>query len=281
MEKRAEYRSRMAEARCDLNPGAGSQRFRQSLRRPTDVSIGRHVDEYWMVDWDLRGGQPYLHESLPDPAIHLVLQEGQSRLVGVCTGRFSYVLDGTGRIFGLRFRPGAFHSYIALSASAFTDSTIPLQDVFGGDGTALEAAIMSIDPAEECGLIAVVEDFLRSRRPAPDEASALVANIMDTVVADRGVRRVEDLVERFHVSRRTLQRLFSTYVGVNPKWVIKRHRLLEAADQLTSGEVADWAGLATSLGYFDQAHFVNDFTAIVGRSPAAHAKLVVAASSPS
>ena len=269
----------MAEARCDLNPGAGSQRFRQCLQRPTDPSIGRHVDEYWMVDWDLRGGLPYLHESLPDPAIHLVLQAGQSRLVGVCTGRFSYALAGTGRIFGLRFRPGAFHAYAGRSASTFTNTSIPIEEVFGRDGPDLESAILNIDPGEHCGLVAVVEDFLRSRNPAPDDAIELVATIMDTVVADRGVRRVEDLVEGFHVSRRTLQRLFVTYVGVSPKWVIKRHRLLEAADQLTSGEVDDWAGLATALGYFDQAHFVNDFSAIVGRSPAAHAKLVVAASS--
>ena len=38
-------------------------------------------------------------------------------------------------------------------------------------------------------------------------------------------RRVDDLVERHGVNKRTLQRLFAKYVGVTPKWVIQRYRL--------------------------------------------------------
>jgi AraC-like DNA-binding protein len=74
------------------------------------------------------------------------------------------------------------------------------------------------------------------------------------------------------MGKRTLQRLFSQYVGVSPKWVIKRYRLHEAADQLGAGEVVDWAKLAVDLGYFDQAHFIKDFKTIVGQTPAEYAK---------
>ena len=73
---------------------------------------------------------------------------------------------------------------------------------------------------------------------------------------------------------RMLQRLFATYVGVSPKWVIQRYRLHEAAEQLASGASISHSALALDLGYTDQAHFVHDFKAVVGTSPAAYARAV-------
>ena len=63
----------------------------------------------------------------------------------------------------------------------------------------------------------------------------------------------------------------SRYVGVSPKWVIKRNRLQDAAEQLAGGAVS-CAQMALELGYFDQAHFIKDFKSIVGKSPAEYAR---------
>lgn len=70
------------------------------------------------------------------------------------------------------------------------------------------------------------------------------------------------------MSTRTLQRLFRRHVGVGPKWVLGRYRLHAAAEQLAAGERHDWTTLALDLGYFDHAHFIRDFSAVAGRSPA-------------
>ena len=64
------------------------------------------------------------------------------------------------------------------------------------------------------------------------------------------------------------------YVGVSPKWVIRRYRLHELIERFNSGEKLDWAQLALVLGYFDQAHLINDFTTIIGYSPTQYRKLV-------
>ena len=55
--------------------------------------------------------------------------------------------------------------------------------------------------------------------------------------------------------------------------MIQRYRLHEAAERLASGAV-QLAELALDLGYADQAHFVHDFKAVVGKPPAAYAKSV-------
>ena len=57
---------------------------------------------------------------------------------------------------------------------------------------------------------------------------------------------------------------------MTPKWVLQRIRLHEAAERMADGE-GDWASMALDLGYFDQAHFIKAFKAVVGRSPADYA----------
>ena len=78
--------------------------------------------------------------------------------------------------------------------------------------------------------------------------------------------------DRNQYTRRTLQRLFERYVGVGPKWVIRRYRLHEVAERLSEGKAVNLAELALDLGYFEQAHFIKDFRALVGVTPAGYAR---------
>ena len=75
---------------------------------------------------------------------------------------------------------------------------------------------------------------------------------------------VAELADRFAVSQRTLQRAFADCVGVGPKWVLQRYRMHEAAERIAAGEPPDAAALAFDLGYFDQSHFIRDFTTQIG-----------------
>ena len=116
-----------------------------------------------------------------------------------------------------------------------------------------------------------MEAFLRERRPPPDPTLDTIAAIVTTMLEDPAVARVDALAARHGMSTRTLQRLFRRYVGVSPKWVLKRYRLHEAAERIAEGRDGSWAATALELGYFDQAHFVRDFTALIGTSPARYA----------
>ncbi len=154
--------------------------------------------------------------------------------------------------------------------SRFTDDTISLLEVFGADSNVLEAAILSQE--DEGGMVARAETFLRARLPERDANVAVINQIVDRIIADRTITRVDDIVCRLNLNKRTLQRLFRQYVGVSPKWVIKRYRLHEAAERLADGDGVDGSNLALDLGYFDQAHFIKDFKAIVGKAPAEYAR---------
>jgi AraC-like DNA-binding protein len=72
-------------------------------------------------------------------------------------------------------------------------------------------------------------------------------------------------------STRTTQRVFTHYVGVPVKWVLCRYRLQQAALELETDPTRDCAELAVRLGWYDQAHFINDFRSMLGCTPGEYA----------
>src|SRR6202044_2078162 len=118
--------------------------------------------------------------------------------------------------------------------------------------------------------------------PAADQActGVMAAGADDQMIAAaagllRAFGAAEDPVaeQAAGLSERKLQRLFSDYVGVSPKWVMRRARLHEAALRVDADGPAsvDWAALAADLGYADQAHLTRDFTATLGVPPTRYA----------
>ncbi len=211
-----------------------------------------------------------MSQTLPYPCVNLVFERGKSAIFGVATGKFDRLLEGEGQVFGIKFKPGGFYPFIQSSVADFTNGEIPLEAVFGQAACTLEDCILS-QPSHE-KMIEVFEDFMRQHLPEPDEQVTLINQLIDRIIADHKITHVDDILPYTCISKRSMQRLFQHYVGVSPKWVIKRYRLHEAAERLAESEVLDWAKLAVSLGYFDQAHFIKDFKTIVGLTPLEYAK---------
>ena len=251
------------------------------LNVPASVASGGHarywpsadlspfVEHFWIVRWDLSA--PRTVETVPHPSIHMVLESsGVADVVGVMRTRFARVLAGQGRVLGTKFRPGAFRPFVSRAVSTFTDRRLPVGEVLGARAKSLGAQALA--QADDRESIAVVEAFLRGLRPSADESMTLAGRVAARIADDRGVARVDQLVREFGVGLRRLQRLFNEYVGVSPKWVIQRYRLLDAAERMRAGARVGWAALALDLGYADQAHFIRDFKRLVGRSPAQYAQ---------
>jgi len=252
-----------------LDRRAGRGRFTNTFHVPPP-ELAEILEHCWSVRWDLRGREPHLQHTLSNASVHLVFELGRSRIQGVVTGRFTRLLEGRGQVFGAKFRPAGFHPFLGSSLAALADRTVAVSSVFGPDGEALVEGMLGLE--RESRMAEVVTAFLLDRLPPPDPTVATVNQVAALIVADREITRVDDLVDRVGMSKRTLQRLFREYVGVSPKWVIQRYRLHEAAERLEDGHDVDLAALALDLGYFDQAHFARDFRAIVGRPPATYAR---------
>ena len=113
------------------------------------------------------------------------------------------------------------------------------------------------------------------------EAMKDAREAVEFIDASKELFRVDDVANHLGVNVRQIQRIFSMYVGMPPKWVIDRYRMLEAVDEMNSERHVDIADLALKLGYSDQAHFSNQFKAMTGFSPSTYQKKRPLGSSPS
>ncbi len=230
-------------------------------------SLSPFVAHFWWVGWDIP--QPLVEETLPHPTVHALFEMPGARdeVSGVHTRRFVRKLEGKGRVFGIKFRPGAFYPFLGRSVATLRDRVRPVADVLGETGLELRRALEGVVSLEE-GMDRAEAVLIRRLPSLPLE----VANIRDfaeRLESDRSILRAEDAAEISGLGVRTLERRFRDYVGVSPKWVIRRYRLIEAAEQLKRGQTTSLSELATALGYFDQSHFVRDFKALIGRTPSA------------
>lgn len=235
-------------------------------RLPASADLSALVERHWLVAWDLPPGRRASVTLLPHPVVNLVFDRGQVLVAGVGSDRFTYVYEGAGRVFGVKFRPGAFHPFLRGPVAALTDRTVPLT----WPGAAALADAFS-DATDLADFVRVAEDYLRAHWSGPEPEVEEVHRIVHALLYDRTITRVDEVCDRFGVGARTLQRMFQRYVGVSPKWVLRRYRLHEAAARLADGSVRTWAELAADLGYFDQPHFIRDFTRAIGMTPAAYA----------
>lgn len=226
------------------------------------------VEHVWSVRWDLRGHEPFVAETLPHPAVHVVLERGASVVSGPSRRRFVRRLEGAGEVVGIKMRPGGFRPLVDFAIVELADRVRPLAEL-GSDWAALEADVLSAKDA--AARVGVVEAFLRTRAPARDPLAEEASRVVDVARTSPDLVRAEDLATATGHTLRALQRLFRSHVGVSPKWVLQRYRLHEALARLEQGEVSG-ATLAHDLGYTDQAHFVRDFRALVGCSPGAYQK---------
>jgi len=70
------------------------------------------------------------------------------------------------------------------------------------------------------------------------------------------------------VSERHLRRLIRRTAGFSPKHLQRVARLGRAIAVADRQAHPDWAAIAGENGYFDQPHMIEDFRALVGRTPA-------------
>jgi AraC-like DNA-binding protein len=249
-------RAKTAAARFTLN------------RYPPPADLAPFVDFCWVIRWDLRGQPPHEQAILPHPNVNLAFEATGAAVFGVDTKIFTRVLSGQGKALGIRFRPGGFRPFYGRPVFSLNDRVVPAHRILGPAADQACAAVMA-DTADDAAMIEAAASVLRGARPAEDPVAGQVAELAALITSDQGLCRVAQLAEVSGLTVRRLQRMFADYVGVSPKWVMRRARLHEAALRAEAGGpgAVNWAALAAELGYSDQAHLTRDFTATIGVPP--------------
>lgn len=249
--------------------GAGGPRPFRVHRQDPSPEAADAVHHLWVVEWHLPDGAAHTQEVLTFPCHHLTVESDGCWVQGVVTRRFTRTLTGHSRAVGAHLRVSGLAALTGASdLSATTDRRLPLDRLL--PGTRGPTAVPSARTAAEAAT--ALDGWLASQPRHPVRGTELAERAVALAQTDPGLTRVEDLADRLAVSPRTVQRHLGRVLGVSPKWVVQRARIHDALEGATAGRrPPDWAALALRLGFADQAHFTNTFTAMVGVPPGRYA----------
>ncbi len=248
-----------------LRAAAGDRPFRLVRREPAP-ELADVVSHFWSVEWSLAAGTRHVQAVVSHPCGHLTVEQAGAWVQGVVTRRFEVRLEGAGRAVSAHLRPGALSALTAVPPARLTDRRLPLAEVVPD---APDLATVRAAESQAAGMDAL-EDWFRRLGPTRRRGAELVDDAVDLVAARTDLTRVDVLAAELGVTVRTLQRRFDRHLGVGPKWVVSRCRIQDALGVIEDGGQVDWAALALDLGYADQSHFTNAFTALVGVPPGAY-----------
>jgi AraC-like DNA-binding protein len=252
-----------------LDSSLADSRFSLTRHAP-NMQLAPYVDWYWIIRWNLPDGDFHRQDVLAHPCVNAVLGPDKSGVFGPVRTRSARELTGSGQVIGAKFKPAGFVALTQNASRGLVGRCLTWDEAFAVDERALESLVLKL--TDESEMVRRIETVLEQCQPDLDADSEIVNAAVALVAAHPEITRVADLSGSLGIEMRQLERLFRRYVGLTPKWVIRQHRLFEAATRLEQGTSTSWATLALELGYFDQAHFSKDFCAVVGESPVAYAK---------
>lgn len=192
-----------------------------------------------------------------------------SLLIGI-RSRFSIITTAKLRpAMGVFFRPGGIHAFLNTPTDEFCNKNVPLDLIWGSMAGALRDRLRT--ESHVAKKFQVLESALLGRiRERARLNAAVQYALAEFARADVPQPRVDCIARDAGLSRRRFTQLFREQIGLTPKLFCRIQRFQAALKQIDSGASVDWAQLALTAGYYDQAHLAHEFQDFSGLSPSAY-----------
>lgn len=117
------------------------------------------------------------------------------------------------------------------------------------------------------GFASVVQGFLLDRLEEHYKDDTALDKAVKLIRSTGGQLSIDDVGERVRLTRKQLERKFVSTVGTTPKTFARISRFLNICHHLDRYRGSTLTRLAHECGYFDQSHFIREFSAFTGFTP--------------
>jgi AraC-like DNA-binding protein len=231
----------------------------------------------------LEGAPPYPRLTLPPmPSAVLIVNLGAPFRIragtdveaveyadGVVLTTLTHALEfgyppGT-RSVGVHFKPWGPAPFLPMPASELRDRPVTLEQVWGRPRVA-ELRDRLATAAGPQQILTVLEDHLM-RLVGETAGLRLVRHTSSVIAGAAGQVAIGDLSVAAGVSSTHLAQRFKEVIGITPKRLARTYRFAATVRAIDPAGPVDWLEVAGRAGYYDQAHFGNDFRAFTGLTP--------------
>lgn len=253
----------------------------QTVVRAPTRALRPYVTQY--VGYRLLGHPPALHRGLPSRSMTLIFSIDRTIDVVVQTDprlpprSYRAVLaglhdspalirhDGNQEGVAIQLSPIGSRALLGLPAAALWDLTLEADEVTGSAAVELSERLHDSDDWDARFAVCdqVLTGLLGEGTMAPE-----LTRVWETLVQTGGRVTIAQLAEDVGYSRQHLRHRFTQEFGLGPKRAARLVRFNRAAGHLFAASSPDFAAVAVSCGYYDQAHMHREFASLAGCTPA-------------
>ncbi len=171
-------------------------------------------------------------------------------------------MNGTG-VVGLAIPPQTLMRLTGQPTLRLTDRVAPANAVLPAPIYAAMTALAG--RAEDADAHAALHDLVD--RTAIHLVAPWIDTLHDRIAAAQGDVDLPRLYAELPVSERKARDAFKDAIGLTPRHAARIQRLLALLGAVDPARNVDWTTLAHAHGFFDQAHFNNEFRKLTGLYP--------------
>jgi AraC-like DNA-binding protein len=240
----------------------------RNYRIPGGV-LGKFVELLWLYDIPARTHAQ--ERMLPTATTELVIElaggtanSPGALVVGPHSQHWALDTSRAATVIGVHFRPGGAFPFFGVPAGELHNARVSLEALWGADAANLvEEVLAGSSPAAmfdvlERLLLGAARTFTRHR--AVDFALQALSGPL--------AHNVADVAHAVGMSQRRFRERFRGEVGMAPKLYARVQRFQAVVAGVQTLRDVSWTDIAGACGYFDQAHFIHDFRAFSGFTPA-------------
>lgn len=176
-------------------------------------------------------------------------------------------------ILGVKFKPLGITRITGINMEHLADQIIDAEDIWGSELESLCDAMQSAPSLERT--IAILETFLIKKyiSTALHYRVENTQNALILISNSQGNIDIKTLQKQTNTSRKTLERAFVHYLGIQPKLYtrIVRFNAVKSVLDSASGN-GNLTSVALDFGYYDSSHFISEFKNFSGFTPHAYLK---------
>ena len=175
------------------------------------------------------------------------------------------------QIFGVNLKPVGAWALFNLPLYELHNQVIPLDALWGQFAAEVRERLAAALTMQ--ARFALLEQLLLTRLRAMPYNAKWVQAAVAQIARAQGVLSIQSLSDQMGISQTHLATLFKQMVGALPKELARLYRFERVLHTVDVEHPVDWTQITYQCGYYDQAHFNKDFSALTGYSPTEYLRL--------
>jgi AraC-like DNA-binding protein len=173
--------------------------------------------------------------------------------------------DGFTGFVAVRFHPWGLSPFSLKPMSSLVGAIVPAEDVFD---LRVQGLVRQLQDRKREEKLYLLERHFQQRLATIDLEAIASARIGAKILSEKGTASISELLAKFRINSRQLERVFRTETGLSPKLFSRIVRFNYAKRMIEADPDISLARLTYDCGYSDQAHFNKNFRELFDLSPA-------------